>query len=210
MAAAKEIATIDVRTGPVHSVAFSPDGKLLASAGASDDVQLWDVATGKELDPFRGAAHWVRFCAFSPDGKLLAGVGLDDLVRLWDVATRTEIAKLHGHRRRIHFVTFSHDGKMIATAGMDGVVMLWDTPSSVAPVQPRPKATSKGGTAENPEKREHGQVAGEGASAIRSVCQSDISKLCAGEEHVGRCLRQHESELSDSCVAALKKRRENE
>jgi WD40 repeat protein len=177
-------------------VAFSPDGKRLASAGASKDVQVWDVGTRKELEPFTGDTRWVRFCAFSPDGKMLASVGLDKALHIWDIATRTKIADLTGHQRRIHFVTFSHDGKLAATAGMDRTVDLWDTPQG-----PTAKASSPGAG---------GQGVGGGGSAIRTVCQADVRKFCTGEEHVGRCLRRHDRELSDDCTAALRKQRENQ
>jgi WD40 repeat protein len=175
-------------------VAFSPDGKLLASAGASSDVQLWDVATRKELQPFKGHTRWVRFCAFSPDGKTLASAGLDKTLRFWDVAARAEIAKLGGHQRRVHFVTFSHDGKLVATAGMDRTVDLWDTPK---------ESTAKGSSP-------GAGGLGLGGAAISTVCEAEIGKFCSGEEHVGRCLRRHERELSDGCTAALRKQRANQ
>ena len=129
------------------------------------------------------------------------------------------------NQRRIHFVTFSHSGTKLATAGMDSRVMLWDTPDSSVLAQPRPEGASKdaaadtaetkgkgqdAGKSEGADRGEAGQGEGQGGSAIRSVCQADVAKLCAGEERVGRCLRQHESELSDSCLAALKKRRESQ
>jgi hypothetical protein len=105
--------------------------------------------------------------------------------------------------------------------------MLWDTPESPVPAQPRPEATSKDEAADNAETKAkgkdsgksegagkgeagQGEVGGQGGSAIRSVCQTDVAKFCAGEERVGRCLRRHESELSESCTAALKKQRENQ
>jgi len=101
--------------------------------------------------------------------------------------------------------------------------MLWDTPESPAPVKPRPEATRKDEAADNAETKGKGQDSGksegagkgeagpgDGQGAIRSICHAEVAQLCAGEERVGRCLRQHESELSDSCVAALKKRRENQ
>jgi hypothetical protein len=150
-------------------------------------------------------------------------VGLDNAIRLWEVASRKEVAALTGHQRRVHFVTFSHSGTQLATAGMDRRVLLWDTPKNLAPAQPRPTsndevadtAETKGrgqdnGRSEGVGKGEAAQGEGQGGSAIRSICQADVAKLCAGEERVGRCLRQHESELSDSCVAALKKRKENQ
>jgi hypothetical protein len=90
-------------------VAFSPDGTMLASAGAAKDVQLFDANTRKELEPFKGHTAWVRFCAFSPDGKTLASVGRDNTVRLWNVATRRQTAALKGHLRR--------EGRIVAVGG---------------------------------------------------------------------------------------------
>ncbi len=72
VATGKQIKVIDVGTGPVHAIAFSPGGKQLASAGQSNDVQTWDVATGTQLEAFKGHTRWVRFCVFSPNGKTFA------------------------------------------------------------------------------------------------------------------------------------------
>src|SRR5439155_8173223 len=140
--------------------------------GASMDVQLWEVGSGKELGPFKGHTRWARFCAFSPDGRMLASVGLDNVVRIWDVATRKEVAALTGHQRRIHLVTFSHSGRRLATAGMDRTVKLWDTPK---PAQAGP--TSQGG----------GEGGGSG-SVVRAACRGESETLCAGHERVGPCL----------------------
>jgi WD40 repeat protein len=174
-------------------VAFSADGKLLASAGASKDVQLWDFGSGKELKPFKGHTRWVRFCAFSPDGRMLASAGLDNVVRVWDVATRRQVAELTGHQRRIHFVTFSHSGRQLATAGMDRTVKLWDTPKLAhSPASP----TIRGG----------GEGGGSG-SGVRDACRAESERLCAGDERVGRCLRAQTDQLSAGCKAALDSRR---
>ena len=74
--------------GPVVSVAFSPDGKTLASGSDDDTVQLWDVATRRQIgDPLSSHNGAVDSVAFSPDGKTLATGGGDGTLRLWDVAT---------------------------------------------------------------------------------------------------------------------------
>jgi WD40 repeat protein len=73
--------------GQVRQIAFSPDGRLLASAGRSETIRLWDTWTGKEVGRFTGHRGWVISLAFAPDGKTLASGGVDATVLLWDVST---------------------------------------------------------------------------------------------------------------------------
>jgi WD40 repeat protein len=121
----------------VTALAFSPDGKLLASGtdfdfprrrGEENPICLWDVATGKQLRRLNGHKDRVYKVAFAPDGKTLASGGgrYDPTLRLWDVEAGTEVFARTGHGGELESVTFSPDGQTIATGSMDKTIRLWD------------------------------------------------------------------------------------
>jgi WD40 repeat protein len=120
------------RSSHVRSVAFSPDGTVLAISFDSNtagvgSVQLWDVATRKALGEFVGHSDWVASVVFSPDGRTLASGSGDQTVRLWDVATRQPLGEpLVGHTKGLTSLAFSPDGKTLASGSADKTVRLWD------------------------------------------------------------------------------------
>src|SRR5262249_9300604 len=129
------------------SIAFSPDGKLLAAGSANGRVRLWTVG-GRLVRVLDGHEGLIWSLAFAPDGKTLATAGEDGTARLWELATGKERARLAGHRgsgfawswgkepARSAFLTgyrgsvfavaFSPDGSTLATGGIDGRVLLWN------------------------------------------------------------------------------------
>jgi RNA polymerase sigma factor (sigma-70 family) len=136
---------LDVKTGKerfrvaehkagVIAVAFSPDGKTVASTGPDETIRLWELATGKEIRKvtWREAPVLLRGAnarlAFSPDGKMLASAGYSSIIRLWDVATGKQRQGPEGHDGDIITVAFAPDGKTLASCAHDDpTVRLWDS-----------------------------------------------------------------------------------
>ena len=114
----------------MNSVAFSPDGLLIASGSHDGTVRFLDVQTGKEIRRLEGHrkayAMSVLSLAYSPDGRSIASGDDDGTVQLWDVQTGKEIRQLEGHTNSVMSVTFSPDGRWIASGGWDETVRLWD------------------------------------------------------------------------------------
>ena len=111
----------------VYAVAFSPDGKFLATG--SDKIakyaQLWDCETGKRTRVFEGHTKSVRSVAFSKDGKRLLTGSLDKTAALWDVETGKLLIEFKGHSLSVNSVAFSPDETQIVSTGQDGTAVVY-------------------------------------------------------------------------------------
>ena len=112
--------------GSILSVAYSPNGQLLATAGESGEIRLWQVADMKPLLTFPGHTRWVFSVTFSPDGQILASSSDDRTVKLWDVHTGQCLRTFEGHTSWVWSVAFSPQGKTLASSSDDRTVKLWD------------------------------------------------------------------------------------
>ncbi|HVR36080.1 MAG TPA: hypothetical protein VMS21_09560, partial [Methylomirabilota bacterium] len=125
-----QLSHIPTDDAAVASMAFSPDGELLAVSprftAASTSIQLYSTRTGEDMGTLDGHVSWVPALLFMPDGRRLVSAGADQSVRLWDVTTRQELAVFRGHLNEVNCVTLTQDGTTILSGCKDGRLLGWD------------------------------------------------------------------------------------
>ena len=138
-AAPTRLAALEGTSSFVNQLAFSPDGRLLASAQSDGRVVLYDTS---DLSKIVEASGWTAHTgtvfdlAFRADGKVLATAGEDKLVQLWDVADRAKarrIARLTGHTGEVRTLAFHPSGTVLASGSLDQTVRFWDVADATAP-----------------------------------------------------------------------------
>lgn len=125
VASGQEIRTLNGWGG---SVAFSPNGKTLASPHKTT-IKLWEVTSGQELRPLTGHTEGITSVDISPDSKMIISGGMDKTIKVWDVSGGQELRTLKGHTSWVRSVAISPDGKTLASWGTDEKIKLWDAQS---------------------------------------------------------------------------------
>ena len=113
----------------VISIAYSPDGKMLASGSGDNTVKLWDARSGDLLRTLEGHTDTVLSVAFAPDGKTLASGSEDNAIKLWDARSGALLRTLEGHTDSVYSVAFAPDGNTLASGSEDKTIKLWDVRS---------------------------------------------------------------------------------
>lgn len=132
----RDMMTLEGHTGAVAAIAYSPDGKRLASAARfaisreKDCVgRIWDTQSGRLLHELKGHTGWLRSISFSPDGKLVATGSEDRTAKIWEAETGRELHTLSGHMAAVIGSVFLPDGKRLVTGSEDRKLRVWDVES---------------------------------------------------------------------------------
>ena len=122
----EKLSSFRAHDAPIASLAFSPDGRRLATASWDKTAKIWDVATGQAIHTLDGHSNAIMWVVFSDDGRRLATASWDKTAKVWDAASGKEQFTLRGHEHRVLSVAFRPGGKCLATASQDNTVRIWD------------------------------------------------------------------------------------
>jgi WD40 repeat protein len=113
-------------TAPIIQLAFSPNGKMLASASRDNTIRLWDIDNGTSRE-LSGHTNWVYDITFNPDGTLLASSSRDETIILWDLTTNQPLGiPIKGHGEWVIGVSFTMDGQVLMSADIAGKILFWE------------------------------------------------------------------------------------
>ncbi|MDR1174301.1 MAG: WD40 repeat domain-containing protein [Treponema sp.] len=110
----------------INTVAYSPDGRRIATGSKDNTVKIWDVESGREIRTLSGHTNSVRAAGYSPDGRRIVSGSLDTSAKIWNAETGQEIRTLSGHSGGIRSVAYSPDGRRIVSGSIDKTVKIWN------------------------------------------------------------------------------------
>lgn len=113
-------------TDLVEAAEWSPDGRLIVSAGSDKTIRVWEAATGTEVRRLEAHTGSIIAAAWSPNGRWIVSAGDDRTVRIWEVATGVEVYRLEGHTDWVVAAIWSPDGRLVASASDDQTVRVWE------------------------------------------------------------------------------------
>lgn len=122
----REVQSLAGHKEAVRCIAYSPDGRWLASGSVDKTLKLWEVSTGREVHTLTGHSGYMNCLVFTPDGKYLASGSMDRSVRVWDARSGREVRKLTGHTGGVTALGISRDGRWLASGSLDESVKLWE------------------------------------------------------------------------------------
>ncbi|MGE3725082.1 MAG: hypothetical protein AB7I41_06000 [Candidatus Sericytochromatia bacterium] len=129
----------------IFSLAFSADGKKLASGSFDGTTRIWDSNSWQVLHELAGHGNWVSAVAFSPDSKVLVSAGIDRRIQIWDAETGANLFTSQEHAKGVLSLAYSPDGKWLASGGLEGKILIYDTQTWQVQKTLLPSANNPGG-----------------------------------------------------------------
>ncbi|OAB57660.1 hypothetical protein AY600_00655 [Phormidium willei BDU 130791] len=123
----REINRLQGHNGGVTSISFSPNGRLIASAGSDRTIRVWDSQSGKEIQRLAGNTSTVASLSFSPDGQRIVSGSQDGIIKLWELETGNVIHRIEAHSRGMTGLDFSSTGDFIVSGSRNSTAKIWDS-----------------------------------------------------------------------------------
>ncbi|MEH2226107.1 nSTAND1 domain-containing NTPase [Nostoc sp.] len=175
-----EVNTLEGHSRPVNSIAYSPNGKQLASASADNTIKIWDVSNGQLLKTLTGHSSPLNSVTYSPNGQQLASASADNTIKIWDVSSGQLLKTLTGHSSPVNSVAYSPNGKQLASASADNTIKIWDVSSGQLLNTLRGHSSPVNSIAYNPNGKDLASASADNTIKIWDVSSGQLLKTLTG------------------------------